>query len=463
MKEINYITHPDVVLIYQDRDTVEIAIEQVMELDLQFKAYQFDQKNLHEITAMKPKVVLLSSNNVKNTIQLYIDYLEEYEKKIAPHSAILLINNRETLCAYLACEKGLFDNYVVINPLNEPYRLKLALLRELKMLNGYKNDGLAQLSLEGGDMLASCIEHGVTLKKSFLHEVQQCESSLLAAANKLTGNDEGVALLQKLIALAMDNMNEKLSVNIQEGLEKLTLLQTNSQALQYIIDKSHKPQSKQLTDEGISFLLPKSQHEKGKSQALTCKVLIAEPSELFSRVLDEMFSETKFDFLLVNEGEKVLLEVNNFNPDVILLAYDFSKINGLEITKRIRKEGNKTPIIAYTHNRDKGIIKNWIPLGISDYVIKPSKKSIILRSIIKAIKSPVEIIEYHDGVNEEGIRWIPKYSIGNKEIDDQHKMLFTITNEFFHQEGRESAIATFQNLSSYIDLHFEVEEALLKN
>ena len=183
MSHLNLPNHPDVVMVYQDRESVEPAIQQIMELELEFKAYKYNPENLHDLITMKPRILLLSSNNVKNTIQLYIDYLEEYEQKIAPHSAILLINNRETFRAYLACENGLFDNYVIINPLNEPYRLKLVLLQELQIIENHKHVGLEKLISEGEDELASCIEHGVALKKSFIQQVEKCETDVLSATN----------------------------------------------------------------------------------------------------------------------------------------------------------------------------------------------------------------------------------------------------------------------------------------
>jgi len=49
-----------------------------------------------------------------------------------------MISNREMSCAYLACENGLFDNYVIINPLNEPFRLKLVLFQELKVIESHR-------------------------------------------------------------------------------------------------------------------------------------------------------------------------------------------------------------------------------------------------------------------------------------------------------------------------------------
>ena len=132
MKPAKITNQPDIVMIYQERETVEAAIEQITELGLDFKTYKFNPSKLHSLTTLKPKVLLLSSNNIKNTIEFYINYLEEYEQNIAPHSAILLINNRETYRAYLACENGLFDDYAIINPLNEPYRFKVGVTKRTK-------------------------------------------------------------------------------------------------------------------------------------------------------------------------------------------------------------------------------------------------------------------------------------------------------------------------------------------
>ncbi|MFT6836471.1 MAG: hypothetical protein ACJA0H_002522, partial [Francisellaceae bacterium] len=120
-------SQPDVILVYQKHNSAKPVIEKIKDLKLKFTTYQLTQKSLHKISRQKPKVLLLSSNDVKQTIKYYINYLEQYRNKIAPHSAILLINNRESYNAYLACENGLFDNYVIINPFNEPNRLKLVL------------------------------------------------------------------------------------------------------------------------------------------------------------------------------------------------------------------------------------------------------------------------------------------------------------------------------------------------
>ena len=452
--------HPEIILIYQERDSVEVAIEQIRNLKLKFAAYEFHQKKLHEITQQKPKLLLLSSNNVKKTILLYINYLEEYGKDIAPHSAILLINNRESASAYLACESGLFDNYIIINPFNEPNRLKLVLLKELQLIKDHHNDNLGKLVSEGDDEFASCIEHGVTLKHAFMHEVKQCESTLLSTVNKVIDDDEVKAVLENLITSNLEKMNGNISKTTQTIVDQLITLRENNQLIQQQIEEAHK--AKEKTTIGIDTKLLTSDENKEEKPQLVHRVLIAEPSNLFSRVIDEIFTESAFQHLLVHDGPTALAQVAAFKPDVILMAYNLPKLDGIEVTKALRKNGNKKPIVAYIDSSDKKIIKRWIPLGISSYIIKPSKKSIIIKNITEALKEPFDIIHHPKSLDKENIQWIPEYSVGNKELDEQHKVLFSMVNDFFQQNGKKAVLATYQNLYSYIDLHFEAEENLLR-
>jgi hemerythrin-like metal-binding protein len=459
MNYTSRISHPEVILLYQDRDSVEPAIEHINELKLNFIAYKFHQKKLHSIAEQKPKVLLLSSNDVKKSIQLYINYLEEYESNIAPHSVILLINNRESSIAYLACENGLFDNYVIINPFNEPNRLKLVLLKELKLIENQQSDNLEKLMSEGDDEFTSCIEHGLSLKKAFMHEVDKCESSLITSVNKVIDDDEVKGVLKKLIIASLEEMNGNLSNTTQSILDQLITLRKNNQLIKQHIDIAQVQKKK--TVEGLNSKLLTSEVDEEENPALSYKILIAEPSNLFARVIDQIFSDTLYKYLLVHDGETVLTKMKDFNPDVILMAYDLPKLNGIEVTKALRKDGNKTPVIAYTHLCDKKMIKRWIPLGLSGYIIKPSKKSIILKNITEALKSPVEVF-YHKDSDKEGMHWIPEYSVGNKEMDEQHKALFTMINEFFHEDSEQAVVSLFNSLTTYVDLHFTAEESLLR-
>lgn len=462
MKKNNIAAQPEVLMVYQDKSIVEMSIKQIAELKLKFASYKMESTDLKKIQAKKPKVLLISSNDVKHSIQYYIDYLEEYEQNIPPHRAVLLINNRETLCAYLACENGLFDDYAIINPLNEPYRLKLALLQQLKLIESHKSNGLEELNAKGDDELASCIEHGVTLKKAFVNEVDQCKKNLLGRANDSLDDESVLTIFKQITDLSLDELNQNVTADIDAVIGQLVKLKEKNEALAEADKKKNESKTKQSIEANTTLLLHDKETLESDKPKNAYKILIAESCSSFSVALDEIFTDASFECAIVEDGKLGLSIIEKFKPDIILIAYDLAPINGIELTKLIRKKGINTPIVGYAHKRDSKMINNWITLGLSGSLIKPLKKSVLIQMVNQSVNNPVEIMQYNDTSAGDKIQWIPAYSIGNKEIDDQHKILFDMINEFFCQEGMQATISIFENLSSYIDLHFESEENLLR-
>lgn len=460
MKNNNLITRPDVLMIYEDKGNVELAVKQIIDLSLSFKSFKLAQQSISEINKFEPKVLLISSNDVKRSIQFYIEYLESSEQDITPHSAVLLINNRETLCAYLACENNLFDDYVIINPLNEPYRLKLVLIHQLKIMDDLKSNGLEELTSKGDEQLASCIEHGVALKRTFQSEVDGCKDNILEKIATSLNESETKAVLEKIISISLDELNSNLSSNFDDVIDRLLQFKEDNKAIHQDISELNAPKKK--TADGVNTESLLASTEDTNKNVLRYKLLIAEPSELFSQVIHEIFSDTAFKFIIVNDGAVALEKIKELKPDVVLLAYDLPSFTGLDITRVIRKEGNSVPIIAYTHQRDLGVIKRWITLGLSGYLIKPSKRSLLLKSVNQAIKMPIDLIQYDNSSGKDKIIWVPKYSVNHQGLDDQHKALFEMINTFFLQEDELLAISILSDLSDYMELHFETEENLLK-
>ena len=64
------------------------------------------------------------------------------------------------------------------------------------------------------------------------------------------------------------------------------------------------------------------------------------------------------------------------------------------------------------------------------------------------------------------IRWDDKYLVGEKQIDDEHRYLFELINEFYdgYMEDRDRArvLALFNRLVEYAQRHFTNEEALMQ-
>jgi len=65
----------------------------------------------------------------------------------------------------------------------------------------------------------------------------------------------------------------------------------------------------------------------------------------------------------------------------------------------------------------------------------------------------------------EYIRWKDELSVGNAFIDDQHKELFRLINEFYtniiSKSNKEAVLKVITELEKYVATHFSTEEALM--
>jgi len=70
--------------------------------------------------------------------------------------------------------------------------------------------------------------------------------------------------------------------------------------------------------------------------------------------------------------------------------------------------------------------------------------------------------------NKDVVVWDEKYATGIQLIDDQHKELFSLTNELFHAclSGEEALKGVFketmERMVAYVRFHFGAEQELLQ-
>ena len=101
------------------------------------------------------------------------------------------------------------------------------------------------------------------------------------------------------------------------------------------------------------------------------KVLIIEDEPgILLGIRDEFESEGYMVFA-ANDGEEGLEMTQKHRPDLIILDVMMPKMDGYEVCKKLRMEGNRIPIIMLTV-KDKEIDKVLgLELGADDYVTKP--------------------------------------------------------------------------------------------
>ena len=136
------------------------------------------------------------------------------------------------------------------------------------------------------------------------------------------------------------------------------------------------------------------------------KLLIVEDDPGIRLGLKDEFESEGYTVYQAEDGEEGLEMARTITPDLIILDVMMPVLNGYEVCKRLRMEGNTTPIIMLTV-KDKEIDKVLgLELGADDYVTKPFS----LRELVARVKAILRR-------TEERTTDLTCYRIGDVELD----------------------------------------------
>ena len=120
-------------------------------------------------------------------------------------------------------------------------------------------------------------------------------------------------------------------------------------------------------------------------------IILVEDSDsdrlLFSKYLKQM----GYDCICMDSADKLISEIEEIEPSIILMDIEMPGITGLEAAKIIRKRqeinGKKHTIIALTAHNDDNIMGIVAQAGFDDYFQKPITKRELKSKLMRYIKS----------------------------------------------------------------------------
>lgn len=118
------------------------------------------------------------------------------------------------------------------------------------------------------------------------------------------------------------------------------------------------------------------------------QILIIDDRE-FDRILyKEYLGDANFQFNELEDGEKVLEQINSVRPDLILLDWQMPRVGGLETLKILKKNKavNNIPIIIITGLQDESVLEEAFDYGSIDFLNKPVSKIELTARVHSAIE-----------------------------------------------------------------------------
>lgn len=123
-----------------------------------------------------------------------------------------------------------------------------------------------------------------------------------------------------------------------------------------------------------------------------CKILVAEDDSVSQLAIRELLQKRGHKVVVVDNGQKVLEELERQEYDIIFMDIQMPVMDGLEATKAIRSSTAvyaNIPIVATTAYAMAGDKERFMAAGMSDYVTKPVDLEALEKPIM-AIYHPVD-------------------------------------------------------------------------
>ncbi|GHV90520.1 hypothetical protein AGMMS50268_10230 [Spirochaetia bacterium] len=207
-------------------------------------------------------------------------------------------------------------------------------------------------------------------------------------------------------------------------------------------------------------------------------IILAEDVEINREIVITLLESTGIAIDCAENGA-IAVDMFKNDPDkydMIFMDVQMPEMDGYEATRAIRafeaerfKNTNShtpIPIVAMTANVFREDIEKSLAAGMNDHLGKPFGFAEVLAKLRKYL--PKEGNGEAGGdtgeVWKNGVAWSPALSMGNAEIDSQHKQIFRLASNLVkaNKHGEDPAFLkdTLDFLVNYTVKHFNDEEAL---
>ena len=136
------------------------------------------------------------------------------------------------------------------------------------------------------------------------------------------------------------------------------------------------------------------------------KVLIVEDENQVARLIELELSYEGYQVDIAKAGKEALDKVEKFKPDLIILDWILPEVDGLEITRRIRSDGNDVPVIVLTGKSELSDKVVGLDSGADDFITKPFATEELLARIRAIIRRKPQTL---DGVLEYKDLWLDQF------------------------------------------------------
>src|SRR5437588_9668281 len=142
-----------------------------------------------------------------------------------------------------------------------------------------------------------------------------------------------------------------------------------------------------LTSEGTLFL--------------SMLVLVTDDDRAVREALERALQLAGYEVELASDGDAALAAIERRTPDAVVLDVMMPGLDGLDVTRRLRREGNRIPVLLLTARDAVGDRVEGLDAGADDYLPKPFALEELLarlRALLRPAldKQPADLLRFAD-------------------------------------------------------------------
>jgi len=116
------------------------------------------------------------------------------------------------------------------------------------------------------------------------------------------------------------------------------------------------------------------------------RVLTVDDSSSMRMIIKKALSSLELELSQAEDGQQGLDQAAAVKPDLILLDITMPVMDGPTMLKELRARGDKTPVILLTAESGTSVIGPLVPLGFTDYIVKPFKAEELQNKVKKLLQ-----------------------------------------------------------------------------
>ncbi|EQA45171.1 response regulator receiver domain protein [Leptospira broomii serovar Hurstbridge str. 5399] len=115
------------------------------------------------------------------------------------------------------------------------------------------------------------------------------------------------------------------------------------------------------------------------------KILFVEDELIVSISLSRILAGTFEEVITADDGVKGLQAFQKNSPNIVLTDIRMPKMDGLELSKRIKFLNPKIPIIGITASNEEETLSACRSVGMTEIIIKPLNATLLISKILQLL------------------------------------------------------------------------------